>query len=215
MRPPEKDITTKCEWLHYNDPFLRLSPFKLETSNNEGNYVGLLLDFMSPSEVEAMKQKAKGDMKATPAEGKDYSYMRTSKIKYISERTDKLALAIRSRMEAALAYRIYTPDYPYSAENYHLMNYGFGGFINLHMDALNDGGFDEDIGGGRITTAMVYLSDLQSGGFTIFPNLGLFFEPKAGNLLFWKLRRTDGSVDERLVKISLYDTYQNGLIKLK
>ena len=83
------------------------------------------------------------------------------------------------------------------------------------MDALNDGGFDEDIGGGRITTAMVYLSDLQSGGFTIFPKLGLFFEPKAGNLLFWKLRRTDGSVDERLVKISLYDTYQNGLLKLK
>ena len=64
MRPPERDITTKCEWLYYNDPFLRLSPFKLQTANNEGNYVGLLLDFMSPSEVEAMKQKAKGDMKA-------------------------------------------------------------------------------------------------------------------------------------------------------
>ena len=97
MRPPERDITTKSEWLYYNDPFLRLSPFKLQTSNNEGNYVGLLLDFMSPSEVEAMKQKAKGDMKATPAYGKEYSFRRSSKIKYISERTDKLALAISRR----------------------------------------------------------------------------------------------------------------------
>ena len=50
----------------------------------------------------------------------------------------------------------------------------------------------------RSTTAMVYLSDLDSGGFTIFPKLGLFFEPKAGNLLFWNLKRTDGTVDERL-----------------
>ena len=108
MRPPEKDITTKCEWLHYNKPFLRLSPFKLETSNNEGNYVAILLDFMSPTEIEAMKLKAKGHMKATPyAVGKEqheFSYKRNSKIKYVSERNDELALAVTRRMEDALAY---------------------------------------------------------------------------------------------------------------
>ena len=110
MRPPEKDITTKCEWLHYNKPFLRLSPFKLETSNNEGNYVGILLDFMSPTEIEAMKLKAKGHMKATPyAVGKEqheFSYKRNSKIKYVSERNDELALAVTRRMEDALAYKV-------------------------------------------------------------------------------------------------------------
>ena len=70
-------------------------------------------------------------------------------------------------------------------------------FFSLHLDSTTDIE-DIDIGGGRFTTAMVYLSDLDSGGFTVFPNLGLFFQPKAGNLLFWNLRRTDGSIDERM-----------------
>ena len=54
------------------------------------------------------------------------------------------------------------------------MNYGFGGLISLHVDShgvlevmiilmmmmmmMILKGFDNDIGGGRLTTAMVYLS---------------------------------------------------------
>ena len=76
------------------------------------------------------------------------------------------------------------------------MNYGFGGLISLHMDADLEDSF---IGGGRFTTAMVYLSEVQSGGFTIFPKLNLFFKPEAGQLLYWNLKRTDGSVDQRSV----------------
>ena len=81
------------------------------------------------------------------------------------------------------------------------MNYGFGGLISLHMDATKDIN-DDGIGGGRFTTAMVYLSDVQSGGFTIFPKLNLFFKPQSGQLLYWNLRRTDGSVDQRSVEQS-------------
>ena len=80
------------------------------------------------------------------------------------------------------------------------MNYGFGGLISLHMDAFgNDDQNDNYIGGGRFTTAMVYLSDVQSGGFTIFPKLNIFFKPESGQLLYWNLKRTDGSVDQRSV----------------
>jgi hypothetical protein len=111
-----------------------------------------------------------------------------------------------------MGYRIYSPDYKYTAENYQIMNYGFGGSISLHLDSSNDIS-DNDIseieiyerfvikaiisGGGRLTTAMLYLSDVQSGGFTIFPKLGLFFKPESGSLLYWKLRRMDGSIDAR------------------
>ena len=78
-------------------------------------------------------------------------------------------------------------------ENYQLMNYGFGGLISLHMD--EDGQFN--VGGGRFTTAMLYLSEVQSGGTTIFPKLNLAFRPQPGQLLFWHLRRTDGRPDQR------------------
>ena len=80
------------------------------------------------------------------------------------------------------------------------MNYGFGGLISLHMDASSGDNTDSQIGGGRFTTAMVYLSEVQSGGFTIFPKLGLFFKPEIGQLLYWNLKRTDGSVDQRSVE---------------
>ena len=202
LRPPEKDLTTKCEHLHYRNSYLRLLPFKLETANDEGNYIGIVRDLVPETEVEKMKEKAKGNMKATPYEVNnqdyEYSHKRSSKIKYISERTDKLALTLSRRLERALSLNIYTPEYRFSSENYQLMNYGFGGLISLHVDSNGvREGFDNDIGGGRFTTAMVYLSSPASGGFTVFPKLGLFFVPKAGDLLFWNLQRTDGSIDDR------------------
>ena len=45
---------------------------------------------------------------------------------------------------------------------------------------------------------MLYLSDVEAGGFTIFPKLGLFVKPKAGNLLFWMARKSDGMIDQRM-----------------
>ena len=178
-------------------------PFKLETANDDGNYVGIIHDLMSKKETEMFQDKARGGMKATPYNiGKvnhQYSSKRSSKIRYVSERVDETALKVTRRMEKALAMKIYTPSNRYSSENYQLMNYGFGGLISLHVDdtGSSTNKREDEYGGGRMTTAMVYLSQLQSGGFTIFPNLGLFFTPSAGDLLFWNLRRTDGEIDER------------------
>ena len=198
LRPAEKDVTTKCELLHYDSPFLRLNPFKLETANNEGNFVAIVHQLMSPAEVEKMKSKAIGDMKATPyvvnGVQEEFSYKRSSKIKYVSERTDLTALAISRRLEAALGLRVFQPGARFTAENYQLMNYGLGGVISLHLDEEGRA----DTGGGRFTTAMVYLSHVQAGGFTIFPKLNLFFKPEQGQLLYWYLKRTDGSEDERM-----------------
>ena len=42
--------------------------------------------------------------------------------------------------------------------------------------------------------------DISPGGFTIFPKLNLFFKPQSGQLLYWNLKRTDGSVDQRSVE---------------
>ena len=34
-------------------------------------------------------------------------------------------------------------------------------------------------------TFMVYLSDVEAGGHTVFPNLGLSVPPVRGSALFW------------------------------
>ena len=44
-----------------------------------------------------------------------------------------------------MGYRVYSKDYRYTAENYQIMNYGFGGSISLHLDAMDEVS-DTDIG---------------------------------------------------------------------
>ena len=201
QRSEARNINVTCEHLHFHDPFTRLGPFKFETSNNEGNFVAQVHDLMSETELEEMKSKAKGRMKATPYTigefTEEVSYKRSSKIVYVTERNDDLAARLTRRLERALAMTIYSPDYRYCAENYQLMNYGFGGLISLHLDGTKNQ-FDMSIGGGRFTTAMIYLSTPEAGGFTVFPQLGLFFTPRAGSLLYWNLRRTDSDYDPRM-----------------
>ena len=80
-------MNTKCEHLTYGNPYIQLGPFLLEHSNKEGNYVGLVHALLSDKEMDMIKNKAKGQMKATTLnianEQKEFSYKRTSKVKYI------------------------------------------------------------------------------------------------------------------------------------
>ena len=40
-------------------------------------------------------------------------------------------------------------------------------------------------GGPRFCTFMIYLSDVESGGRTVFPTIGVSVPPIAGSALFW------------------------------
>ena len=64
-----------------------MGPFNLEHLNKEGNYIAKVHSIVSDIEMEDVRNKTMGQMKATPyQEGKttnDFSYKRTSKIKYI------------------------------------------------------------------------------------------------------------------------------------
>ena len=71
------------------------------------------------------------------------------------------------------------------------MNYGLGGIISPHRDSfsftINDTYSAEYYlnGGRRIVTFMMYLSNTELGGNTIFPNIGLSVKPAKGTALFW------------------------------
>jgi prolyl 4-hydroxylase len=48
-------------------------------------------------------------------------------------------------------------------------------------------------GGQRSWTAMAYLNDIESGGATSFPTIGVSVQPQAGALLIWNNARPDGT----------------------
>ena len=192
LRPAEHDRATKCQLLDtLSNPYLRLGPFKLEHLNSEGNYVGQVHDMISDAEKNWMMEKAQSNLKATPYNvnniQQESSNLRSSKVHYESERTLGLIRRISKRLELATGFKVFLEDRPYTAENYQVMNYGLGGKISLHSDG-NEMAEDAKVGGGRLTTAMLYLTTVTAGGRTVFPRLGLSVEPKAGNLVFWHTR---------------------------
>ncbi len=68
--------------------------------------------------------------------------------------------------------------------------YNVGPSLPLKIVCL---GFAEDrdrqehllYGGPRFCTFMIYLSDVEAGGRTVFPTVELSVEPEAGSALFW------------------------------
>jgi len=70
-----------------------------------------------------------------------------------------------------------------NSESFQLLRYEVGQFYKTHHDFI-----PQQVRrpcGGRILTAFLYLNDVESGGGTNFPRLGLTVNPKKGRLLLW------------------------------
>jgi len=204
---------------------LILGPFKLEEKNLEP-FVGIFRDFMSDIEVEAFKEAANGKLlrsahsaKATGGGSADFvsgktSYKRTSKQVWLSDfwttttvsvnDNDKEglpthnaeALRVSSRIRNATMMEVYTF---FGGEMFQVANYGIGGQYTKHWDAAGEGvdvndGFDGQ--GSRIQTFMAYLSDVEAGGATSFPMLGMSVWPKKGDAITWYNLHRNGQQDK-------------------
>ena len=90
-----------------------------------------------------------------------------------------------------------------------IANYGIGGHYGCHQDpmfvykepwdqlpkSLNKDNADIYITGDRMSTFMLYLSDVPRGGFTAFPRLGVSVPPTKGSAVFWHNIRRSGRSD--------------------
>lgn len=53
------------------------------------------------------------------------------------------------------------------------------------------------MGGQRIATLIMYLNDVEAGGSTVFPDVGLDILPRKGNALYFAYTTEDGQLDRR------------------
>ncbi|KAK7163557.1 hypothetical protein R3I93_007569 [Phoxinus phoxinus] len=65
-----------------------------------------------------------------------------------------------------------------TAEQLLVQNYGIGGRYEPHVDAL-------EIENDRIATFLIYMSDVEIGGATVFPKVGVTVHPKKGSAVLW------------------------------
>eukprot|EP00339_Tiarina_fusa_P009549 CAMPEP_0117006418 /NCGR_PEP_ID=MMETSP0472-20121206/6654_1 /TAXON_ID=693140 ORGANISM="Tiarina fusus, Strain LIS" /NCGR_SAMPLE_ID=MMETSP0472 /ASSEMBLY_ACC=CAM_ASM_000603 /LENGTH=452 /DNA_ID=CAMNT_0004707879 /DNA_START=465 /DNA_END=1823 /DNA_ORIENTATION=- len=148
-------------------------------------------DFLTPEECDAMVRlgyksgyKRSEDVGATKIDGtvdSKQSHGRTSENAWCSSRDgcrdDEVAARIHNRISKV------TNIPPENSEDIQLLRYEVGQFYNTHHDYIPHQR-DRQCGP-RILTFFMYLSDVEAGGGTDFPNLGITVMPKKGRGLLW------------------------------
>ena len=95
IRSVEKDTGLFCHLLHYQNPYLMLSPFKYEPLN-QNPHVGLVRDFFSDAELDAVVQDSQDKLHSTVYyvnnAPKYYTSQRSSKRRHLENEDHSLAI---------------------------------------------------------------------------------------------------------------------------
>ncbi|XP_059084630.1 prolyl 4-hydroxylase subunit alpha-1-like [Tigriopus californicus] len=86
-----------------------------------------------------------------------------------------------------------------TSEELQVSNYGMGGHYEPHFDFARreeEHAFKSLGTGNRIATWLFYESDVDQGGATVFPQLGIGLWPKKGSAVFWYNLHRNGEGDE-------------------
>ncbi|GAV06584.1 hypothetical protein RvY_16550 [Ramazzottius varieornatus] len=86
------------------------------------------------------------------------------------------------------------------AEELQIANYGIGGHYEPHFDFARkaEAKAFQSLGmGNRIATWLLYMSDVEAGGATVFPRLNKAFWPEKGSAVFWHNLHKNGEGDLR------------------
>ena len=83
-----------------------------------------------------------------------------------------------------------------TAEDFQVANYGIGGHYIPHVDYAGDSKAFKNKGN-RIATFMMYLSDVELGGYTVFTEIGVKVKPLKGSAVFWFNLKKNGDGDRR------------------
>lgn len=151
-------------------------------------------DFMTAAECDQLRAMIDPVAKPSPAylnsEGK------TDRTSYSGDfdRQDPFVLKIQRRIDDLLGIK---GEY---GETIQGQRYQVGQQFPAHFDWFRvDHHYWADQkarGGQRSWTAMVYLNDVDEGGSTDFPSLGVSIEPKKGALLAWNNATPEGYANE-------------------
>ncbi|KAJ6641485.1 Prolyl 4-hydroxylase subunit alpha-2 [Pseudolycoriella hygida] len=89
-----------------------------------------------------------------------------------------------------------------ASDKLQIASYSFGGHVATHFDSLGATDPNNPVvaeKGDRVSTFLVYLNDVEQGGFTPFPLLGTFVKPVKGSAVFWYNALKNGTIDSRML----------------
>nr|XP_043870359.1 prolyl 4-hydroxylase subunit alpha-1-like isoform X1 [Solea senegalensis]XP_043870361.1 prolyl 4-hydroxylase subunit alpha-1-like isoform X1 [Solea senegalensis]XP_043870362.1 prolyl 4-hydroxylase subunit alpha-1-like isoform X1 [Solea senegalensis] len=156
-------------------------------------------DIVSDKDMETVKELAKPRLKrATVHEAQTGQLItapyRVSKSAWLREHEHPVIDNINQRIEDITGLDMST------AEDLQVANYGVGGQYEPHYDfgrKDEPDAFEDLDTGNRIATWLLYMSDVQAGGATVFTDVRASVKPIKGTAVFWYNLYASGEGDDR------------------
>ncbi|XP_055875548.1 prolyl 4-hydroxylase subunit alpha-1-like isoform X2 [Biomphalaria glabrata] len=174
-----------CRYVTNNHPLLLIQPIKEETVHLDP-WIVVYYNVMSDEEISTIKHLATPRLnRATVQNSKtgalETANYRISKSAWLRGEEHPVVERLNQRMEAITGLDLNT------AEELQIANYGLGGHYEPHFDYARGRRLSafELANGNRVATFLTYMSDVEAGGATVFPYLGLKLFPRKGNAAFW------------------------------
>ncbi|XP_023804863.1 prolyl 4-hydroxylase subunit alpha-1 [Oryzias latipes] len=188
-----------CRYFNnHGHPNYLIGPVKQE-DEWDSPYIVRYHDVASEKEMETVKELAKPRLRRAtvhdPQTGKlTTAQYRVSKSAWLGSHEHPIVDRINQRIEDITGLDVST------AEDLQVANYGVGGQYEPHFDFGRKDEADafEELGtGNRIATWLLYMSDVQAGGNTVFTDIGAVVWPKKGTAVFWYNLHRSGEGDYR------------------
>ncbi|XP_040885369.1 prolyl 4-hydroxylase subunit alpha-1-like isoform X2 [Toxotes jaculatrix] len=196
---PRRQSRLFCRYYDNNrHPRYVIGPVKQEDEWDSPRIVRYY-NIVSDKEMEKVKELAKPRLRRAtvhdPQTGKlTTAHYRVSKSAWLGAYEHPVVDKINQRIEDITGLDVTT------AEDLQVANYGVGGQYEPHFDFGRKDEPDafEELGtGNRIATWLLYMSDVQAGGATVFTDVRAAVYPKKGTAVFWYNLYRSGEGDYR------------------
>ncbi|NP_001070123.2 uncharacterized protein LOC557059 precursor [Danio rerio] len=161
------------------NPRLMYAPVKEEELWDEPKIIRYH-DVISDTEIETLKDIARPELTRSQTGWGVISDIRTSQSVFLEEVGTVARISQRIADITGLSVE--------SAEKLHVQNYGIGGRYTPHFDTGDE--VNE-----RTATFLIYMSDVEVGGATVFTNVGVAVKPEKGSAVFWYNLHKNGELD--------------------
>lgn len=196
--PPRREKKLKCfYYTNNNHPSLVINPAKVEVLHDKPR-IYRIKQILTETQMQRLEELGKQKLNRATArnhvsgkfEPADY---RIAKSGWLSNSDDMTIFpSINQRLEDITGLEMDT------AEELQLGVYGIGGHYEPHYDHARGDEIKSFHGGtrNRIATLLLYLSNVEQGGATVFPIAGARVVPERGDAVFWFNLLASGGSDD-------------------
>lgn len=173
------DTKEQAIFFHSNNEIATRDQTVSYTTLSEEPFVAILENVLSDEECDALISFSKDRLKRSKVgKSRDVEELRTSSGMFFEEGENDTIIKIEQRIAEIMCIPVE------HAEGLQILNYQIGQEYKPHVDFFK--ATDKRNENTRISTLVMYLSDVEDGGETYFPALNVSVAPKKGRAVYFE-----------------------------